>query len=74
MQFRGRVGSRESTAPPFMPEIEHNPAVHAEPQGSKDLNNRVLGPKCYTINGIWALKPDYLGPWTLSGNSISPKV
>ena len=25
----------------------------------------VLGPKYYTINGIWALKPHYLGPWTL---------
>ena len=25
----------------------------------------VVGPKYYTINGIWALKPYYLGPWTL---------
>ena len=33
--------------------------------GSKDPNNRVLGPKYYNINGIWALKPCYLGPWTL---------
>ena len=24
-----------------------------------------LGPKCYNISGIWALKPHYLGPWTL---------
>ena len=23
------------------------------------------GPKYYSINGIWALKPYYLGPWTL---------
>ena len=37
----------------------------AQPQGSKDLNNRVLGPKYYNMNGIWGLKPDYLGPWTL---------
>ena len=27
--------------------------------------NRVLGPKYHPINGIWALKPHYLGPWTL---------
>ena len=37
----------------------------AEPQGSKDPNNRVLGPKYYNVDGIWALKPHYLGPWTL---------
>ena len=24
-----------------------------------------LGPKYYDINGIWALIPYYLGPWTL---------
>ena len=35
------------------------------PRGSKDPNNKVLGPKYYTINGIWALKPYDLGPWTL---------
>ena len=35
------------------------------PQGSKDPNKRVLGPKYYTINGIWALKNYYMGPWTL---------
>ena len=28
-------------------------------------NSMVLGPKYYNINGIWALKPHYLGPWTL---------
>ena len=27
--------------------------------------NQVLGPKYYNIHGIWALKPFYLGPWTL---------
>ena len=25
----------------------------------------VLGHKYYNINGIWALKPSYLGLWTL---------
>ena len=25
----------------------------------------VLGAKYYSVNGIWALKPYYLGPWTL---------
>ena len=33
-------------------------------QGSKDPNNRVLKPKYYAINFLWALKPYYLGPWT----------
>ena len=27
--------------------------------------NRALGPNYYNVNGIWALKPWYLGPWTL---------
>ena len=35
------------------------------PRGSKDPSTRALGPKYYNINGIWALKPHYLGPWTL---------
>ena len=39
--------------------------AHNIPLGSKDPNNRALGPKYYSINGIWALKPYYLGPWTL---------
>ena len=33
----------------------------------KDPNNRVLGTKYYNIDGIWALKQCYLGPWTLRG-------
>ena len=33
--------------------------------GSEDPDKRVLGPKYYNINGIWALNPYYLGPWTL---------
>ena len=37
------------------------------PQGSKDPHERVLGTNYYNINGIWALKPCHLGPWT-SGN------
>ena len=35
------------------------------PKVSKDPNNRASGPKYFTIYGIWALKPCYLGPWTL---------
>ena len=34
-------------------------------KGSKDPNNRVLEHNCYSINGISALKPYYLGPRTL---------
>ena len=37
---------------------------------SKDPNNRVLGPKYYNIIGIWALKPYYLGPWTLRVSTL----
>ena len=32
---------------------------------SKEPNNKVLEPKYYSVNGIWALIPHYLGPWTL---------
>ena len=24
-----------------------------------------FGPKYYNLNGVWDLKPNYLGPWTL---------
>ena len=42
-----------------------NVGAHGQPYGSKDPNKWVLGPKYYNMNGIWALKPYYLGPWTL---------
>ena len=35
-------------------------------QGSKDPNNRVLGPKYCVVHSIGALKPYDLGPGTLS--------
>ena len=35
------------------------------PQGSKDPNNRISGPKYFNANVIWALRPDCLGPGTL---------
>ena len=47
-----------------MPDV---PEAFIVSQGSKDPNNRALGPKYYNINGIWALKPPYLGPWTPRG-------
>ena len=34
---------------------------------SKDPNESASGPKYYNMNGIWDLKPYYLGPWTLRG-------
>ena len=34
-------------------------------RGIMDPNNGILGPKYSNINGIWALKPYYLAPWTL---------
>ena len=39
-------------------------------QGSKDPNNRALGPK---YCGIWDLKPYYLGSWTLRVRFARPK-
>ena len=35
------------------------------PYGSKDLKNRVLGPKYNEFYCSWALRPYDLGPWTL---------
>ena len=35
------------------------------PKGPRTQNNSVLGLKYYSINGNWALKPYYLGAWTL---------
>ena len=46
-------------------ESQRSPTPQPFPQGSKDPNNWVLGPKYHNIHGIWARKPDYLGPWTL---------
>ena len=34
-------------------------------QRVQDLNNLVLGPKYYNMNGTWDLKHYYLGPWNL---------
>ena len=39
--------------------------IHGNYMRSKDPNNRVSGPKYNIVDGIWALKPYYLGPWTL---------
>ena len=41
----------------------------ASPQGSKDPNDRVLGPKYYHPDGILDLKRHYLGPWTLGSGT-----
>ena len=35
------------------------------PRGSEYPNSKVLGPKIYTLNGFWTLKPYYLGTRTL---------
>ena len=35
------------------------------PSGSKDPNNRVLGPKYHECYSLWALKPYFFFPWTL---------
>ena len=40
--------------------------------GSKDQDNRVSGPNCYNIDGIWAFKLYHLGPWTLRAMSGAP--
>ena len=35
------------------------------PKGPRTPKKKVLGPKYYTIEGIWVLKSHYLCPWTL---------
>ena len=40
--------------------------------GSKNTNNMVLGSKYCNIHGIGALKPYYLGPWTLRVCYLTP--
>ena len=32
--------------------------------------NRASGPNYSNIHGVWALKPYYLGPWTLRGSRV----
>ena len=46
-----------------------------ELSGSKCPNTtlRVQGPKYYDITGTWALKPYYLGPWTLRARVLGTK-
>ena len=39
--------------------------TYNDPKGPRAQTNGVLGPKYYNINGMWALKPYDLGPWTL---------
>ena len=41
-----------------------------EPSGSKDRNNEVSGPNYQLHYIVWAIKPHYLGPWTLRGNLL----
>ena len=40
--------------------------------GSKDPNNRALGPKYSDITSTWALIPHYLSPWTLRVAFVIP--
>ena len=41
----------------------HDPKY--SPKGPRTQITGFEGPNAYNINGIWALKPYYLGPWTL---------
>ena len=41
---------------------------------SKDPKSRVLGPKYRYFYSIWALKPYYLGPWTLGLDFLAPTL
>ena len=41
--------------------------VASGPLGTKGPNNRASGPKYCNINGIWPLKPYYLGLWNRRG-------
>ena len=44
-----------------------------KPKGSKDPNNRALGPRYYNMNDIWALQPYRLGPWTCRESPLNLK-
>ena len=47
---------------------------HACPKNPKGPRTQIMGfwgPKYYDNNAIWALKPYYLGPWTLRGRYAS---
>ena len=55
-----RVGSLDSTSIRTTIKL---PMTYRSPYGSKNPNNRVLGPK-YTLM-VFALKPYYWGLWTL---------
>ena len=46
---------------PYLPD----PQTYTHPKGPRTQINGVLGPKYYNLNGIWALKPYNLGPWSL---------
>ena len=57
----GRGAGRESASGT----LDRLPKGTATPRGSKYPTSRVLGSKINTLNGLWSLKPYYLGTWTL---------
>ena len=50
----------------FLPPFQAIVCALRNPKSPRTQNNRASGPKFHYINGIWALKPCYLGPRTLN--------
>ena len=48
----------------------HTP--YQTPSESKKPNNRVLGLRCYNLNGIWDVTPSFLGPRTVNPKTQAP--
>ena len=46
----------------------------SHPKGPRTQIIGFPGPKYYILNGIWALTPFYLGPWTLTGKDEAEKL
>ena len=70
MRFGGgsqsSFGSNGTDQPATILGTKQGHLYEAMPLGSKDPNNKVLEPKYYNINGIWALK-------TLLFGSLDPE-
>ena len=44
--------------------LQRKPYTETPKSSPKGASNGALRPKYHNINGIWTLKPYYLGPWT----------
>ena len=64
---RNPANPRPRSINPTLSTLRRHTTAILRPSGSEYPNSRVLGPKLHTLNGFWALKPYYLGTWTVEG-------